>query len=51
VEFTEEGSSGDIFMESGLERGTPMAGDDGEMFTVRLRDAWGAQVVIFLRGN
>jgi hypothetical protein len=33
VEFTEEGSDGGIFMELSVERGTPVAGDDGEMFT------------------
>jgi hypothetical protein len=33
VKFTEEGSGGGIFVESDVERGTPVAGDDGEMFT------------------
>jgi hypothetical protein len=33
AKFTEEGSGGGIFMESGMERGTPVAGDNWEMFT------------------
>jgi hypothetical protein len=33
VGFTEERRGGGIFVESDVERGTPVAGEDGEMFT------------------